>query len=493
MRGRRLAWLLLGLCTAAVGCSDDPGAEAGGVRVKSFRRHVTATGVVDVPPDSSSSPVEMFRLEGEEYLPVAGTMSQAGTYVFKDAPEGTYYLRHGTHMFVTDAREVDLSGIWLGRPEVERLENELKVHVSVDGLEPWVNPVGRGSGLDFVAEQVDAFVGMDVSAQDGATSVEDPDSAVWMALGVPARFKGGEDDRGWILQRTPRTLMATGGGLPLTYDSVGRALRLPPLAYDGSGPLRLRGTLQPVPMKELALDWRLSAFTDLSADAHPAAKGRGFSFQLHPAPHGLAHGWAGYSGWLLSMVRSLSSPTIAGRFVYGNPYPSDWEEVLYAIVRFSVPVETVDGTPFTTTTSIEVTGAPSALTAKPLVPVVGPPRGFRVAGHEASASRTLPPGSVVVEWQPPALGTPNGYRVRVIQWVQDGASRFERSVLRVVMDGATTSVRIPHGTLVSGQKYLIRVEAIQDPGLDPKVRPFISSGNAMAGTASTVSGLLTIQ
>ncbi|QSQ13101.1 fibronectin type III domain-containing protein [Myxococcus landrumensis] len=499
MRGRRLSWLLLGLCGAVVGCSDDPGGDGGGeepavrvVRVKSVQRHVTAAGIVEVPWGSTAAPVEMLRLDGEDSQPVVGTVGQDGVTVFEEAPEGTYYLRRGGSMVVTDAAEVDLSVPRLGRPDVESLENDLKVHVSVNGLEPWVGSGLNRSELDFMSEQVDAYAAMYTSAPDGATAVEDAAPNVWMALGLPVRLDGGAGDQAWILQRTPRSLETRVDGRPLVYDSVGRALRLPAFSYDGTGPLRLQGTLQSLAMKELSLDWNVSAFTALAADGHPSATGHGLSIQVFPAPHGLSQGWVGFSGWLLGMSHASTPPTVTGRLSYGNPYPSHWEEVASASVRFSVPVEPFGTSTFTTTTSIRVMGAPSLLAAKPLLPVVSPPRGLRVDGEEGSASRLVFNESLLVEWQPPALGKPNAYDVKVIRWVAEWGDRFERSVLTITLDGSATSVRIPKGTLVSGAMYLIRVEAIQDPGYDAKTRPFVPTGNATSGRADTVSGLITV-
>ncbi|WP_338863771.1 fibronectin type III domain-containing protein [Myxococcus stipitatus] len=493
MQGRRFSWLLLGLCTAAVGCLDDPEEEGRAVRVKSVQRHVMPGEAKEVPWDSSAPPLEMFRLEGENYVPVAGTVDAEGRSVFDDAPAGTYFLRRGASMVVTDAREVDLSTHTLGRPDVDSFTREPALDLSVNGLEPWVASESYPSELDFMSENVGAFAAMRTSAREGETAILDSAPGVQISLNMSTRFTGTKGDGAWILQRTPRVWETVQGGARVTYDSVGRALNTEHFTYEGSGPLRLTGTLKTLPMKELSLDWKVPSFMALASEVNPAAVGGRSSFYIFPAPHGLAHGAVGFSGWLLGMSTPAEPTQLTGRFVYGNPYPSSWPEVAAATVTFMVPLETSGEAPYSTRATLSVTGAPSALASGALLPLVQPPQKLMVDGQDASTARGFSSESVVLQWQAPARGTPNAYEVSVLSLTGASGSRSEKRVLSIAMDGGTTSVRIPKGTLVRDERYFFRVRAIQAPGYNAKGRPFIFTGNATSATADAVSGLLTFQ
>ncbi|WP_163867481.1 hypothetical protein [Myxococcus eversor] len=500
MKNHRLALLTSLLCATAtwMGCSDDsgptpppgmPDAGSNDVRVTLFTRHLTESGLTRHPADFGSGPLEALIPEGESLVPITGALKEPGVYVFPEVPQGTYYLHYGNTYLVTNSRDLDLGINRLGRPDVVTLERGPAASLALEGLEPWVDSTFPSSGLQFISEQVGLAGAMYPAFADGATSGSAEDVSLSVA-GAPVRFEQEKGDRAWVVQRQPRALAPLPDGSSREYTSAVRAFQLPPFSNDGSQPIRIQGTLQPVPTRELPLDWRISTFAAIAAEVHPTATHAFSDFRLSPIPFTQAE-WIGYSGELLTFDHSNKAGDFNETLVYGNPYPANWGLVGEAISYFTVPLDIPGTTPFRRLARMSVRDQPSALTAGPIRPRVGSPRGLSVDGADAFTGLLITPGSHVIQWQPPASGSPNAYAVHVYQL--RASPRGTLLSASFYMSGETTSIRLPAGILQSGAYYHLNVAAIVAPSYDAVNRPFVLTDTVSFGSAEAFSGVLTVQ
>jgi hypothetical protein len=519
MRSVRLMLLPLLLCTPWLGCADDPepkpdagtsadsgtpegdGGTDGGVsgdpvHVRRFARYLTASGFEERPVDLSQSPVELFLLQGDTFVSVAGTPAGPGEYVFPDVPRVTYYLKLGNDYLVTDSRDVDLSDNRMGRPEVVRLQNGLSMDMQVTGLEPWFQgPFPRSrpnpaSELQFMSEQVGVFGSLSAVAETGATAVSDSHVGLTSSTGPVPRFEKEKGDAAWVIQLNPRSLGALPDGGTQNYLTAVGALQLPPFSSSESQPVRVEGALQPLAMTPLELDWKVSAFAAAASEVHPAATFRRSTFYMDPAPHGVTAGVVGFTSSLLRLERPMwEAADAVGTLVYGNPFPATWDLRAMAVSTFIVSLPVPDSTPFTVITNIDVYAPASTLSGTPILPRIRPPRGLTLDGATAYDPRTVSADSHVLAWQEPSTGAPaDAYVVRVVRL---GAPDDER--ITVYLSGRTPSVRLPPGILQPGQRYYFDVRAVLAEGIDVSSHPFMLDNPLRSSIASAVSGVVTVQ
>jgi hypothetical protein len=505
---RRLMMLSLVMCTTWMGCSDDPdptpdaGTPDDSVRVRSFNRYLTASGFEERPTDVTENPIELFVEEGNELVPVSTRTGDGGQYVFTDVPPGTYYLKVGTSYVVTDSRDVDLSTNILGRPDAGFLEVDSDANLAVSGLEPWVaperpsNPVNPGSDLRLIAEQVGYSGVIRPTASTGATALNQENAFMFGETGMTPRFDAAKGDRAWLVQHNPRSLGTLPDGGTQNYLTAVRAVHLPPLSHDGSQPLPVQGTLQPLTLNELPLDWKVSSFAAHATEVNPEATLRSNTFNIYPAPYGPAEGWVGYSGDLLNLQRPLGEPSdVTGTLRYGNPFPSSWGLVASASTSFVVLLQVPgDAQPFRASASMNVSDRPAVLGGQPITPRVRPPRGLTVDGTPAYSARSLSPGSHVIAWQPPASGTPTIYSVglRRLDLFSENSPRFAVTVASFLVSGSNTTLRLPAGLVEPGKHYYVTVRAILAGSYDFARKPFTLADQIDASSGTAVSGLLSI-
>ena len=513
MQKRRLLLLPLLLCTTWVGCSDapepkpieePPDAGPRDVRVRRFSRHLTERGLVEQPEDFTRAPVELLVPEGDTFVPVTGRPGGAGEYVFPGVTAQTFYLKTGNAYVVTDSRDVDLSTYRLGRPDVQELEQDSLASVSLEGLEAWVDPrvsypsslTNPSSELNFISPELGVAGSLLPDLEAGATALRQEEVPLSIWTGDMVRFDKEKGDRAWVVQVNPRPLGPLPGGGTQHYLTAVRALQLPPFSYEGPAPVPVAGTLQPLTLNELPLDWKVSAFAAHAAEAHPAATLNTSTFTLSPSAYGQANGWVGYSGDLLSLERPPAEASDAtGTLVYGNPFPASWGVVGRATTRFlselPVPGERAVRMP----ASLFVADRADVLRAGPIVPRILPPRALTLDGTAAHGARTLTAGSHVLAWQPPASGTPVAYIVHLYRLDprDEGRPRLPLYVGGIYVDGATTSVRLPAGFLEAGKLYALKVTAVAADTFDVKSRPFTANTLVSWGTAETLTGVLSIE
>ncbi|WNG43385.1 fibronectin type III domain-containing protein [Archangium minus] len=495
--------LLLLATLGLVGCDKEekptPVVEDKSVRLRSFKRNHTASGVTERPQDFAANSVELLLLEGETFKSLPGALASPGEYAFADVPDGTYYLRRGGSYVVTSARRVDLSSDWLGRADAQELTAPAalaEARLDINGLQPWPESDEGPGGLQLVSGELDVAGNLDTFnrvLQPGTMSVSgEVVSYDNFTNPFMYRFEQARGDRAWVNQFVPRNAGTLADGSTLKYGAVARSLHLPPFSYDGSEPLPVNGTFSVLPSKQFALNWKLSSFMSHVSDAHPAATAGRPAFALHPAAHGVEDGWVGYSGELLSFNLPMGYDTdIRATLDYGNPFPSTWGEVAWFSVPFRVEYAFPGTTePLVVGARLDVYENASSLGAGPLQPLVLAPRDLRLDGKEAYSQQSLALGSHVISWQPPASGQASGYRLRLrrYEWNAEWGIVSNAESFVFWLGGDATSVRLPPELLKPASHYILQLTAISAPGFSAENSAALYK--LPAGHADTLSGLL---
>jgi hypothetical protein len=463
------------------------------VRITRMRRDFTSDATGVRPWDFNSGALQLFVVEDGTFVSKPGARGAQGEYVFSKVPQGPYYLKVDSTTsrsdiptyVVTAARELDLSFNKLSRDGLQLLQRDVPAHVSMSNLEPWT---GYGAAqLIFTTEGI-AFAAPLVldNLYVGATSViEETTHNLTMYLNATR-----PSDKPLVLQLARREVGPLANDVTLSYSTVVRRLELPSVTNDGTQPLDFTGSFEELPVNELPLDWKLSAFTDLAAEVHPSATPGLGRFQLRTSSEP-DEGWFGYPGEIMTLnVPRSSRANVTGTLVYGHPSRVRTGVQAGAFMFFEMPLEVPGGPTVLYTTSVGVQDRPANLAGKALLPRIRPPRGLTVDGTAATDSRTLAAGAHDVTWQPPPDVTPDAWRLRLRRLDPSNSTQSAITELQLYVDGGLTSVRIPSGFLRAGRHYVLDVEAIRSEGYSMWNKPF--SNRVGYDWAPVVSGVLSV-
>ncbi|WP_241757777.1 fibronectin type III domain-containing protein [Myxococcus landrumensis] len=492
----------------AEGCAPDggPSPDAGpspdggpapedGVLVTNTTRFHTAVGIAERPGDLSTNPPEILVFDGAQFRVIQGTASREGLR-FKGVPQGPYYLSVNGSYIVTDARQVEVGANRLGRADAVYADigGIQALNLNLANLEPW----RPGTLLELASAQVDMSGDVYVPSEavpEGSTALN-VDGAFYSSY-TGSRFPLFESDfrdRLYVNQLSPSSAGSMPDGRPLTYTALSRSAEVGTFDFlpDGATPMPVTARLQPAPVREFPIEWRTPRFTPFASEVHPRAEHSSNSFSLLPAAHGLSEGWIGYSGTLLTL-RAPSAPMsdITARLRFGNPYPSSWGVVANVTANYRVTETVPDGSGRSLRLSATnvVSDSLDNLIAGPVVPRVSPPRVLTIDGLKASTPREVGTVSPVIAWEPPVLGSPSVYRVRLDQYDREAGMVLNVRILYV--PGSITQVRLPPDMLQPDSIYYLRVAAIDAPGFDVRRRPFKTNETMPHHSAEAISSLFT--
>ncbi|HEX8435238.1 hypothetical protein [Archangium sp.] len=523
---RRLLWLFP-LCSLSVGCVSEPSESSNGsdrsvrdnphvnlpddgvlvggfagdggvpdagpdvVTVSAPMRYFTASGMETRPGNLASVPQILVPQADGTFVTYSGVADGSGGYVFSNIPKGTYYLKNGSGYIVTDARAVDVGYDMLGRADAQKLPGVYSAlfQFNVSNLAPW----DSSASFQVVSGEVDMYGGgypTTAPAAGGTTLV----GSNWMDsyLGEMPRFEAARGDRAWVMQNS--TLDA--GTLPgdagtLTYTAVSRSSYLAPFSFDGSQSIVVQGAMADPPDTVFPIEWRVPSFLGQAATVHPQATSSSAYFYVMPAAHGLANGWIGYSGELLTLrLPTGYTQDLVRRLSFGNPFPSSWGLMGEVQHAFRIPVQVPGYSTYYNSASIYQMDRLDKLIANPISLSLSPPRELTLDGVSAYTSRMVGSASPVIGWKPPAIGTPTaGYHIRLYKYAP--ASTGSTTLTRKAMAGfyvgpSVTELRLPSGVLEPAQNYTLEVSAIATPA-DLTRAPYRINSASYARASATTS------
>ncbi|MFP2907431.1 fibronectin type III domain-containing protein [Pyxidicoccus sp. 3LFB2] len=486
----------------SAGCEPgDGGTASNTVLVTNHVRYHTLVGTAQRPWDMSANPPHVLVPDGGTFTRIDG-MATDGGYRFAGVPQGTYYLGTGRAYIVTDARQVELGSDHLGRSDTVFTDVSVTpLQLDLSNLAPWVpawESEALASSLELVSGQVEMMG--DVFLYDyplaGQTTLATSEAESWNASNTFPVFEAAKGDALYVNQLGAVDAGTLPGGDSLTSRTVVRSAQLAPFNFtaDGTTPLQLSAVMQPVPTREVSLEWRLPEYTARATQMHPSATLRTPEFRIEAGAHRPEAGSVGLSGTLLQLsLPSGSSYNFTRRLTYGAPFPATWAQVASAwyFLRHEEPIPDGSGRKYVVNFSNLVTTDRLAdLVASPLRPRIAPPRGLTIDGLNAYVQRQVGTTSPVIAWQPPDLGNPTGYRVALSRYTDTHGFGMLELQGYFYVPGTTTQVRLPPGTLLPGSIYQVRVLAMDIAGHDLRQRPFGMSGLPQ-GSASTLSSLFT--
>ena len=310
------------------------------------------------------------------------------------------------------------------------------------------------------------------------------------------------------------TTQVSSKGLP--YNAVVRLAPAPSFTMLGGRTTALNLAFNTLtPSKSVNVLLKRSAFAQHLAEVNPTAKLQGVQVNLDTFPGGQAHGnYAGGIDMLFAAANDTSTADVDfGSVAYADPFDSAWyrrgnvfgtAQVVIPVPGFANPATLALGGSMSSSEPLAtfLTEAPAGL-APHLTPVLAPKITYLDA---TGASHTidfftpqaqLPPSlgtTVTVSWSPPAVGTPNYYRVRF-------SAAFDPGTGTPVIGGGVsmlttgTSVTTPPGVLVvnaaNPNRYAIIISASADPGHDLVHYPVGKQGQATAVAQCVTSGTIT--
>ncbi|MFY2562660.1 hypothetical protein ACN469_34020 [Corallococcus terminator] len=452
------------------------------VLVTKTTRFYTSVGMAERAEDLSENPPEIHVYDGARFSRITGS-SVPGGWRFTGVPRGEYYLRADASAMVdilTSERHVDLGVGSRGRLDAVSPGVDVSpAHLELRNLSPWVRWTGdyqRGSTFQMVSSQMELTGALFPSNDppDGATSVTDDALMVSVTpRGLPV-FQSDRGDRLYVNQLSELIANGAPDGTRVGYSAVDRSVQLEPFDFvpDWETPMSITAELQPLELREVTIDWRLSELARLAVEAHPRATPFSPYFEVRPAPHRPADGWSGYAGELLSMSLPDGLTTdYTSRLRFGNPYPSDWG----VVGRLAQSYALATPLPSNPARSVNLTGHYFAIDvlerflSGPVVPKLSPPRSLRIDQRHASELHAVGSLHPVISWAPPSVGKPTGYEVRVMRIHPQAGSMMNRGSIYV--PGSVRELRLPPGKLVPGSLNYVRVTAIEAPHWDLEHAP----------------------
>ena len=239
----------------------------------------------------------------------------------------------------------------------------------------------------------------------------------------------------------------------------------------------------------LALDLRRGESAAMRPLVHPSAALTFNGFFVGAIPLGAAKGQAiDYDGYPILMQiygPAADTTTLSLNVAYGNPFPASWPLMGGSFAQFTTTHALAGGQQVPMRHNVVGFEDTAALNAGPHRPRISPPLGLQVNG--VTGDQTLTGSGLTITWGAPTIGTPNSYRVNVNRLFLSGATPTSELAAFLITD--RTSARIPVGTLAAGQRYVVQVYAITNPGNDPKAAPFRSNAFPYA-YAATAGGTL---
>lgn len=444
------------------------------------------------------------------YREIPGFLGLDGTVTIPDVPVGQYLLHlvattwvetpgdcspdcvwiqeRLSHLYVQfDASAPPLTRLVATRPALAHTTSITPVTFSISNLDVGPDPRSAPRSMLFVGSSqlgLDGFVfpGPARGATTFDATMDWSDGGLGFGV-LPDALHG---DR-LLLQQRMRILIASGGvtgELRLTT----RAAAVPGVTVvDGVGGT-VAATLAEAPLSEtLEANYATTAFAAAAMEGVPSAATvdplvtSAFA-GVYAAPHAVKYPAPSPSGpglptgpgsWTrlvyLDFVGAETEDVNLGGIAYGGFLPGLWKE--FELAGYSAGLEFLDPLG-----QLQATGATSVLSEYPIGerpagifrPRLSPPRSLAIGGQLAGTALTGVGTTPTISWDPPTIGVPTCYEVSIVS--VDGSAPGVAARLYGVL-----SFQVPPDLLVPGRTYLAYVTALEGPGYEENLDPFIAS------------------
>jgi hypothetical protein len=443
-------------------------APRGSIHGKMFYRHLLESGVQTETIDFAIASCSIF------YRSTDGTLVQHnstglsdGTFTIPDIPAGHYWFvlwswapGWSWDPIWTDTKSIDMSVPFLGR-SASRDGSRVRQY-SIDGLQPagqddwiswWVPNVGESSSW---------------TVTPGVTE---------FSLSIPATYwlDASKGDQAYAMQLVSGTAVGT------QYHALAKMVGPLALTDTAAGASEVTGTLTDVPRDQsIRASVAMSKFSQLAAAGAPSV-GQGPAYlSVNAHPYGISEGalidLATAHFLLAAMLPDATAPPAndvdLGDILYGDPFPSEWTQLVGYEHRVSVAVQFPGATylaGFGGVVSQITSEFPTA--DKPLEPLINPITNLRIDGQDFFHAATIS-AAPTLTWDAPADKAPNGYLLNLFEIALGTNSTTTVKWVQGFRTDAN-EVWFPPGTMQPGHSYFLQIDAVYEGGRDFGSAPFL--------------------
>jgi hypothetical protein len=419
--------------------------------------YVTSTGNVTSNEDLSQAYIGAMVPNGSSWITIQGTGNSDGTFQIPGVPTGPYWLAVASGGYWTSANTVDLGQDFLGRNGAQLASNATTLSLNFDGITSWA----ADDELDIFNPNLRQDFDWSENVNVNDTSVQ----ALWPWTGPLS--DAGHGDAWYVTQMASRTVGAT-SWLYATKAIPGITIS----QADGSS-TELDGTLSataPLTVHPHVLGSQFAALASVvgtNATVHSTIVG------VYSEPFMASKGEIGEAEALLEINGQdpITSDVDFGDVAFGNPFPTSWTPFFSLSYEMLVPITAAGATsPAAVPAEIYINTTLLPAASTPVSPVITPAQNVKLNGTSLAAEMSSGSLTPALTWDPPATGTPTGYRVTVYQLGRNGTT----STYQVLLDLFTKSnnMTIPPGVLLAGNQYFFGIRSYQVPGIDFTSAPY---------------------
>lgn len=423
----------------------------------------TATGATQLPFDLMGSTVEALAPDGlGGFERIAATSQRPdGSYLINGVPEGGHWVHINTTWVWTDSPFIDWGSDRFGRVDSEFANNPTPLTVNAGNLNAWQSTDGlawsvpmQGTSLTLPLTSpsvTNAPVTGDTALGNfGLDFGPDPTGAIFIPL-----LSATKGDQAYLNQ------LGTAAGND--YRTLVRSLVMPALTQTDGSPSAVNSSfLDVTPSSTLKLKWDRPSFASRLAEVNPTAVGSSTALALSTSALAPDYGIPSGAFSLMEFNTFGSTALDFGRVHYGNPFPSDWAQIMESYygftVRYMAPGATV-ALPFERFLyGVDLVPTASADPALNLKPRMTPVRSPSVNGKSLFANQLAVGASPTFSWTTPAIGAPDRYLVTLRRLFATGPRSESRTVGRFYT--SETSMVVPPDLMQPGEVYFLTISAI---------------------------------
>lgn len=447
--------------------------------------YVTDNGIVNVPADftATSPPSAWVFNQQSGFAYYLGEGLADGTFDIPGVPAASYYLKFGATYVVTPARQLNLATYSQGRPDSELVGPNTVLNLDLVGLNPWQldddvelyssNSGAWTSGVTFF--DLDGHF-----PQLGETRVTERMN--YSAIVSPRLIDAGQGDHTTFYQLS--TNPGPGG---TRYAAAAKKVDTSSLSLVNGGTASFSGTLTEILQDQ---SWsRTLDFASLHAyrsQIHPTAEFAEDDVYISVLPAGNAFGFYDAAPDLVEMLfYAFPIGQESFTFIYANPFPQ-WKDTFVDVgAIFSKRYQLPPANPTSVFTFVHTADTRENF-PNPFRLQISPPQNFLINGLVAYEDRSDISTTPYLSWDPPAEGTATHYWLRIRELFVDMNRTRSRPVASVFT--ADTQLLLPPDIIEPGKSYFFQLIAVNDPGRDIQLAPFLRS--FPESSAPTLTGVL---
>jgi hypothetical protein len=401
--------------------------------------------------------------DGEYEESIAAVFSD-GVFIVENVTEDQYLLLRRTsnppvaELYLSSSDDIDLSDAELGRPGQVIPAPETFLELDITGLSPWES----GDRLELVGVNLGVIADLIQGASTGTPAVGadaiDSLTVDLAARGIPL-FNADLGDHFAVAQLEQKT------DADLPYRALTKIFNPPAGNIISAMRTVVSGNFVDVPQnssRSIAVSG--ASFAAMAATVHAnAVPANGFAW-IQTLPAAAQHGFY-YQGPELASF-SFSGENTTVDLTYGDPYPSNWDDLLVSIFDFDVAY-TASGATSSTTISAQIITA--GILGEVLAPGISPVRDVHISQVRADKPLAGVGDAPVIAWNAPATGTPAGYRIVAYELsrAENGSTAIAQFVTVYTKD---LGFRFPSASFPPGE-YVMEIIALEDPGMDLERAP----------------------